>query len=98
MANCLFCGSPFEARNYRHTYCSYACKCDARAMRRKNQNTKYTSCTKQPTVTIDMMMDAAEMLSKEHGKCVSYGQVQKELAIGKLVVSGGRIVKAGDVE
>ena len=52
--------------------------------------------TKQPVVTIAMMDDAATMLSKELGKYVSYGQVQKDLAIGKLVVSGGRIVKAGD--
>jgi hypothetical protein len=87
--SCLLCGNTFIAKNNRHVYCSAECKIDARKQREKQIRYKSTHTA---DVTIEQIIDTALRLSKERGKLVQYGDVQKELLLGKLKVKDGVIV------
>ena len=88
--NCGLCGKEFVRKSARHLYCSYECRMKADKLRKERR--KAEKSAKIPAVTLGMMVEAVDRLSKERGRYVSYGQVQKELTIGKLKVKGGVIV------
>lgn len=93
--NCLWCGNEFVATHFNKQYCDVECRDMAEKERKKREyeaRAAWKINRKEPDVTIDMMVDAMARLSKERGKYVSYGQVQKELLTGKLMVEGGVIV------
>jgi predicted nucleic acid-binding Zn ribbon protein len=87
--SCLLCGASFKAVNNRHVYCSAECKIDANKQRRKQG---HRNNTRTASITIEQMIDTALRLSEERGKLVQYGDVQKELLTGKLIVKDGVIV------
>jgi predicted nucleic acid-binding Zn ribbon protein len=85
--SCLLCGASFKAVNNRHVYCSAECKIDANKQRRKQNKS-----TQKAEITIEQIIDTALRLSKKRGKLVQYGDIQKELLLGKLIVKDGVIV------
>lgn len=88
IAKCQCCGEEFVKKVKIQRFC-----CDACRRKAYNESPKMKE-HKAPkvNVTMDMMLDAMLRLSKERGRVVQYGQVQKELLTGKLYVRGGVIV------
>lgn len=75
---CKMCGKEFTVRYRNHKYCCYECRMSY-SNRRKKEIRKgvYKNITK-PSVTMDRMLELIEKLSKEQGRVVQYGEVQKK--------------------
>ena len=91
---CRFCGEWFTKKNYNQRYCCEKCQQEARKRRDRNrqkivrkakQNKKV--CT--ASISIDSMVDIMLKLSKEYGRIVQYGEVQRLLLTGKLKLKDG---------
>lgn len=89
---CKWCGKEFVPKHFNEAYCSCDCRYQGQLENARIKKLKKDMECKQPDVTNDMMVDATERLSKERGRYVSYGEVQKELDMGKLYVKDGVIV------
>lgn len=90
--SCLWCGNEFIATHFNRQYCDCTCR-DMAEKERKRREARNRAAwkinRKQPDVTIDDLVAESIRLSKERGRFVSYGQVQKELLTGKLNLKGG---------
>ena len=82
---CRCCGKEFLARDYRNKYCSTECRGTGYIHKQKKKENIPT----RVSVTIDDVVAESIRLSKERGRYVSYGDVQKELLTGKLTLKGG---------
>ena len=89
---CRWCSKEFVPKHFNMVYCSCDCRYQGQLERVKSKKQEKNIELKQPNVTMEMMVDAMARLSKERGRYVSYGDVQKELDYGKLYVKDGVIV------
>lgn len=81
---CKMCGKEFTVRYRNHKYCCVECRMSY-SRRRKKEIRKgvYKTITK-PSVKMDRMLELMEKLSKEQGRVVQYGEVQKMLMTGRI--------------
>ena len=81
---CKMCGKEFTVRYRNHKYCCFECRMSY-SNRRKKEIRKgvYKTITK-PSVTMDRMLELMAKLSKEQGRVVQYGEVQKMLMTGRI--------------
>ena len=95
---CQFCGEWFEKIHHGQKYCCKECsqtaerkmkkERDAKRRRKQKNNVKATS----PYPNIYGMVDIMMKLSKERGRVVQYGEVQRLLLTGRLKVKDGVMV------
>lgn len=94
---CNWCGKEFVQHHHNEKYCSEECKCQGyreaeRISRRTKVVNKNVEKCKAPNVSMEMVLDAMNRLSKKYGRFVQYREVQVGLETGKLYVKGGVII------
>jgi hypothetical protein len=89
---CGWCGE-WYVKHGNQNYCSKECSRLAEKQREKLKNLKRRSTKKiaqsKPSLSIQDMVDLMLKLSKERGRVVQYGEVQKMILTGSLKVKGG---------
>ena len=88
MIKCRVCGEEFTTTNNRQRFCSYKCRYEAQ----KEREAKKSSSPAKTYPDIYDMVDAMMKLSKERGRVVQNGEVQRMILTGRLKVVGGRII------
>ena len=101
MESCKWCGEWFAKRG-NQKYCCAECRrlserqqarINARKMREeKRVKKKNNDLREKPKITLDTMVDLMLKLSKEKGRTVQYGEVQRLLLTDRLKVRDGVIV------
>ena len=81
---CKMCGQEFTVRYQNHKYCCYECRMSYSNWRKKEiRKGVYKNITKT-SVTMDRILELMDKLSKEQGRVVQYGEVQKMLLTGRI--------------
>ena len=90
---CRICGEWFTRTQHNRIYCCDKCKREAEKRRLKKRYFDVVKPQKKkekkvytPSITIDGMVALMLKLSKERGRVVQYGELQRELLTGKLKV------------
>lgn len=92
MAKCNICGEEFNRLSGSQRYCSNECRRKAVRQRLNKRKEKQKPKTPPDKTTVYDMVDIMMQLSKERGRIVQYGQLQAEIATGKVRVKGGKLV------
>lgn len=95
---CAFCGDDFEKTNHNQRYCCDECQKTAEKQRKRQRERQRRSEAKKSIKlgakfpSIEDMVDIMMKLSKERGRVVQYGEVQRLLLTGRLKVKDGVMV------
>lgn len=98
MEFCFLCGDEFEKLNHNQRYCCDECRETAEKQRKRQRDRQrrmeakrsIKSGAKFPSIAD--MVDMGMKLSKECGRVVQYGEVQKMLLTGRIKVKDGVMV------
>lgn len=98
MEFCAFCGEEFEKTNHNQRYCCEECNKTAENQRRRQRDRQRRRIAQKSAKlganfpSIEDMVDIMLRLSKERGRVVQYGEVQRLLLTGRLKVKDGVLV------